>query len=131
MSDDPVKTLDRNQAHQTRAGKIRVEVTAEVNITAPIARRLVNVELMKKVGQMVMAGEPDLVIERERVLWKVPFWVVPPEDDPNTYPTGTHALVDAISGIYVMSKKEIETLKAVARPILDKLYPESEEGFVE
>ena len=131
MSDDPVKTLDSNQAHPERAGKIRVEVTAEVNITAPIARRLVNVELMKKVGQMVVTGEPDLVRERERVLWKVPFWVVPPEDDPNIYPTGTHALVDAISGIYVMSKKEVEALKTVARPILDKLYPEPEEGFVE
>jgi hypothetical protein len=39
--------------------------------------------------------------------------------------------VDAISGIYVMSKKEIEALKAVTQPILNRLYPEHEEGFVE
>jgi len=105
--------------------------SADVNITAPIARRLVNVELMKKVGQMIMAGEPELLIDGQKVYWNVPFLVVPPIGDPHTYPTGTYALVDARSGLYGMGEREIEALKAVARPILDQLYPEPEEGLVD
>jgi hypothetical protein len=115
----------------TTAGRVQVHVTADVNITAPIARRLVNVELMKKVGQMIMAGEPELLVDGQRVYWKVPFLVVPPLGDPHTYPTGTYALVDARSGLYGMGEREIEVLKAAALPILDRLYPEPEEGLVD
>jgi hypothetical protein len=57
------------------SGWVRVQVTADVNITAPIARRLVNTELMKKVGQMIMAGEPELLIDGKKVYWKVRFWL--------------------------------------------------------
>ncbi|MDA1190092.1 MAG: hypothetical protein O3A46_00235 [Candidatus Poribacteria bacterium] len=112
-------------------GRIRVRVDADVNIAAPIARRLVNVELMKKIGQMVMTGEPELLVEGEHVYWKVPLLVVPPEDDPNTYPTGRFAYVDAIAGRYALTKTENEALRKAAYPILKELYPEPEEGMVE
>jgi hypothetical protein len=52
---------------------------------------------------------------------------VPPEKNPKIYPTGKYALVDALSGIYIISKREIEELKAAARPILHRLYPDLEE----
>lgn len=129
-----VKKLNKSKAGQAGQaivsagrGRIQVQVTADVNITAPIARRLVNTELMKKVGQMIMAGEPELLVDGQKLYWKVLFLVVPPEGDTNIYPTGKHALVDALSGIYVMSKKEIEELKAASDPILDHLYPELKE----
>ena len=106
-----------------QSGKIQIQVIADVNITAPIARRLVNTELMKKVGQMIMAGEAELLIDGQKIYWKVPFLVVPPDGDNKTYLTGQHALIDAISGIYLMSKKEVEELKSSSDPILDRLYP--------
>jgi hypothetical protein len=105
-------------------GRIQVQVTADVNITAAIARRLVNIELMKKVGQSVMAGEPEIYIDGQQFFWKVPFLVVPPDDDLSTYPTGRYALVDAISGCYVLDKASITELKAATRPILYQLYPD-------
>lgn len=123
---DKVKRQNEAQSGQamaSKAGRVQIQVTADVNITASIARRLVNTELMKKVGQMIMAGEPELLVDGQKIYWKVPFLVVPPENDPKTYLTGRYALVDAISGIYMLGKKEIEELKAVARPILHQLYP--------
>ena len=69
-------------------GRIRVQVTTDVNIAAPVARRLVNTELMKKVGQMVMAGEPELFVDGQKVYWKAPLLIVPPDGDANAYPTG-------------------------------------------
>lgn len=126
MSATAKKTNEAQSGQTVVSGKVQVQVIADVNITAPIARRLVNIELMKKVGQMIMAGEPELLIDGQKVYWKVLFLVVPPDNDPNTYPTGKYALVDAISGIYILGKKEIEELKAASDPILDRLYPELE-----
>ena len=127
---DATKKPTKSQAGQAIAsegrGRIQVQVTADINIAAPIARRLVNTELMKKVGQMIMADEPELLVDGQKVYWKVPFLVVSPEGDTKIYPTGKHALVDALSGIYIMSKKEMEELKAASDPILDQLYPELE-----
>ena len=111
-------------------GRIRVQVTADVNIAAPVARRLVNTELMQKVGQMVMAGEAELLVDGQKVYWKVPLLVVPPDGDANVYPTGRCALVNAYSGIYVLNKKEVEALKSAARPLLYRLYPDLPEGWI-
>ncbi len=106
---------------------IQVEIKAEVNITAVIAKRLVNIELMEKVGQMIMAGEPELAIDGQKIYWKVPFLVVPPDNDPNLYPTGSYAFVDAISGIYVLDEEAQKELITLSDPILDRLYPELKE----
>lgn len=86
---------------------------------------------MKKVGQMVVAGEPELSDERGSIHWKVPLLVVPPDGDSRTYPTRTHALVDAVSGLYSMSRREVEQLEAASEPILQRLYPELEEWIEE
>lgn len=119
------KKVKAAQAGQTPVkGQVRIQVTADVNITAPIARRLVNLELIKKVGDLIMTGESELVVDGTKVYWKVPLLVVPPDEDENTYPTGEYALVDAISGLYVLEEEAIEKLKEAARPILDRLYPD-------
>jgi hypothetical protein len=106
-------------------GRIQVQVTADVNITAAIARRLVNTELMMKVGQGVMTGEPRIYIHGTDIYWEVPLFVVPPDDDDNTYPLGKSAFVDAIAGRYVLTEGEIQEIRAISRPILGKLYPET------
>ena len=124
MSEVAVNAVDERQARQAVKGEIHVEITADVSITASIARRLVNTQLMLKVGQMIVAGEPELVTEGQTVYWKVPLWVAPPAHDPTIYPTGTYTLVDAILGTYMLSKQDIEEVKAAARPLLYQLYPD-------
>lgn len=56
MSATAKKTNEAQSGQTVVSGKVQVQVIADVNITAPIARRLVNIELMKKVGQMIMEG---------------------------------------------------------------------------
>lgn len=124
MSEVAVGAVDEKQAQPLASDRIHVEITADISITASIARRLVNTQLMLKVGQMIVAGEPELVTEGQTVYWKVPLWVAPPAHDPNIYPTGKYALVDAVLGTYMLSKQEIEELKAAARPLLYQLYPD-------
>lgn len=91
-------------------------------ISAVEARRLVNIELMKKVGQMIMAGEPEQLIEEGKVYWKVPFLVVPPDVDTNVYPIGKYALIDSTQENYELDEREKEEIKAASRPILYELY---------
>jgi hypothetical protein len=106
---------------------IEVTIKAEVGISARVARRIVNVELIKKVGDLIMTGTPELFMDGKKLYWKVPFLAVPPDDDANTYPTGQSALVDAHSGLYVLEEEDIVCLKTAARPILTQLYPDLEE----
>ena len=102
---------------------ITIQITATLGVNAEVARRMVNVELMMKVGQLVIAGEPFWVIEGERVFWKVPLFVASPSGDGNTYPLKLFTLVDAISGMYVMNPEFAEAVKRESIPIVQKIYP--------
>jgi hypothetical protein len=104
----------------------KIQVVANISINAKIARRLVNVQLMRKVGQMIITGEPEIAVDGESIYWKVPLFVSPPDDDENIYPLKTAVFVDAISGIYVMEAGFVEQLRAESTPILRQLYPELE-----
>lgn len=104
----------------------RIQVIANISINATVARRLVNVQLMKKVGQLIITGEPDIAMDGENIYWKVPLFVVPPDGNDKTYPLQHAAFVDAISGIYIMAPDFIEKIKAESTPILYQLYPNLE-----
>ena len=100
------------------------EVTVTAVVTARDAKRIVNKELLeKKVGGLVLAGQPTLFVDQEqaRVCWKVPFIVSPPPNDPHTYTTGVYAKVSVSSGQYSMTDDEIQQIRAAARPIIVKL----------
>ena len=103
---------------------ITIQITATLSINAEVARRMVNVELMMKVGQLVITGAPELVIEGQRVFWKVPLFVASPTGDHNTYPLKLFALVDAVSGMYAMEQKFAETVKRESNPIVQRIYPQ-------
>jgi hypothetical protein len=75
---------------------------------------------------MIIPGEPEIIIKREKVYWKVPLFVVSPDGDENTYPLKLSAFVDAISGVYIMEPDFVEKLKAESTPILYQLYPNLE-----
>ena len=104
-----------------------VTIKANLGVSDRVARRIINVEIMKKVGDLIVADVPKLFMKDDRLYWRAPLLVVPPDDNPNTYPTGEYALVDAHSGIYVLKEQEVARLKAVSRPILTRLYPDLEE----
>jgi len=114
------------QTVETRDMPMEVNIKASLGISDRVARRIVNVEIMKKIGDLMVAGVPKLYMKENRLYWRLPFLVVPPDGDPNTYPTGEYALVDAHSGIYVLEEQDVVHLKAVSRPILTRLYPDLE-----
>ena len=104
----------------------QIQVIANISINAKVARRLVNVQLMKKAGQMIITGKPEIKIDDDKIYWKVPLFVVPPDGDDKTYPLKQTALVDAISGAYVMAPDFVQKIKAESTPILRQLYPNLE-----
>lgn len=56
----------------------KVEVTSQFNVTAFVAIQKVNRFLLSEVGNLLGAGEPELVIAEE-LLWRVPvLYALPP-----------------------------------------------------
>jgi hypothetical protein len=113
--------------HQMNIG-VKVQITGDRIISSTEARRAINRELVRKMGDLITCGEPQLFIdEAESVIyWKAPFLVQPPDDDYNIYPTGNYAMVDALTGEYRLEVKTIEDIKNVAEPIIHRLYPDME-----
>jgi hypothetical protein len=62
-----------------RTGQLQIEVhlSAEVNVTAMIARRKVNAFLAANVGNLLLADEPVLTLG-ERIVWRVPIDLTAP-----------------------------------------------------
>jgi hypothetical protein len=62
-----------------RTGQLQIEVhlSAEVNVTAAIARRKVNAFLATNVGNLLLADEPVLTLG-ERIVWRVPVDLTAP-----------------------------------------------------
>lgn len=111
-------------AHDT----LEIQITGDKIIPPRDARRAVNRELARKMGDLIITGEPALFIdEAERMIyWKVPFLVQPPDDDDATYSTGQYAMIDALSGEYQLKKAAISAIEAAAEPIIYRLYPDME-----
>ena len=51
--------------------KIHMEVNAKFNVTAPIAQQKANQFLLLRVGNMLSAGKPELLIQ-DPIQWRVP-----------------------------------------------------------
>ena len=113
--------------HQMNIG-LEVKITGDQIISSSEARRAVNRELVRKMGDLIICGEPQLFIdEAESVIyWKVPFLVQPANDDNHIYLTGKDARVDALTGEYRLEANAIEVIKIAAEPIIHRLYPDME-----
>jgi galactose-1-phosphate uridylyltransferase len=98
-----------------------MKVTVEVEVTPRDAKKAVNVWLLQRLGQMLQADEPKLLIDEDRVFWHVPIVVATPDHAP-VGPIGT-LQVDAIEGTVVASSADLEQLRNAAELILLKLYP--------
>jgi len=110
--------------HQAIEKPITLNVKLYVGIDAETARRLVNIQLMLKFGQLVITEEPELYIDKQDIYWKVPLRVVSPDGDDNRYFLQQCALVDAITGHSNMDEQFLTELRAEARPLLRRLYPD-------
>ncbi len=64
---------------QTGQLQIDIHLSAEINVTATIARRKVNAFLATYVGNLLLADEPVLTMG-ERIVWRVPIDLTAPPD---------------------------------------------------
>lgn len=55
------------------AVKIDIQVTARLNVSARAARQKVNSLVLREVGTGIGGAEPSLVVEQQRILWRVPL----------------------------------------------------------
>jgi len=74
----------------------KVEVKGELNFTAFVARQRVNHYLVMYVGNLLRAGEPDLLVSNDLLQWDVPVLYSLP--DYGTLGQVGHILVDAQNG---------------------------------
>lgn len=61
---------DRRQQHATT---MTFQAPASLNISAEEARRLVNQQVVTELGTGLIARDPELTTDRERVVWRVPI----------------------------------------------------------
>lgn len=107
---------------------LEIHITNEKMMPPRHGRRAVNRELVRKMGDLIITGEPTLFIDEAEgvIYWKVPFLVQPPDDDEGIYLTGQYAMVDALSGEYQLKEEAIEAIETAAKPIIHRLYPDME-----
>ncbi len=74
---------------------MKIEVSADVNVSAFVARQKANGFLILQIGDQLAAGEPELHIERE-LSWRIPVFFSPSRQG-NLGIVG-HLLVNANTG---------------------------------
>lgn len=72
-------TKDSNAVSETTPVHLRFHVVATLNITARDARRQVNRQVVARLGTGLVAQDPDLVIDGEPIVWRVPIVLSLPE----------------------------------------------------
>lgn len=75
-------TLTGDDLHNTEIIKIQIEIDVTVNISAQNARRKVTAWLVGEVGNMLIGGTPQLVINRQSNVWRVPVILTSSEAGP-------------------------------------------------
>ena len=66
-----------------RSGRVEVNInlSADVHVTAMIARRRVSRLVINEIGNLLYGGEPSLVVG-ERICWRVPVLLAYPDTGP-------------------------------------------------
>jgi len=93
-----------------RTGRLQMDLhlSIEVNVTAAIARRKVNAFLATHVGNLLLAGDPVLMLS-DRIAWRVPVdLTAPPEGRLGRV---GEVDVDAESGELLLSEAQIEEIR--------------------
>ncbi len=108
-----------------RAGQITVNISlsADVHITATMARRRVSRLVISEVGNLLYGGEPSLVVG-ERLCWRVPVLLAYPD----TGPVGqVGALdVDVETGEILVSPEQLAEISDYAHYLAQRTSPAAE-----
>jgi hypothetical protein len=54
---------------------VTIHISSTLNVTAFTARQKVGGMALSRIGTGIGAGEPELVMSRERVVWRVPLFL--------------------------------------------------------
>jgi hypothetical protein len=77
--------MDTQSDKFTRPSPSRIEVSisasADIHITATVARRRVSRLVISEIGNLLYGGEPSLVVS-ERICWRVPILLAYPDTGP-------------------------------------------------
>jgi hypothetical protein len=110
-------TVENFQPPHGAKVNIRIEVTADVRISAETARDIAADFLLMKVGNLLMAGAPDLRVG-DRMLWEVP--VILGNAARGTLGEVGELLVDAETGEVLFTEEDRRKIKANARAIAER-----------
>lgn len=94
---------------------VTVHVSSTLNVTAYTARQQVGGLALSKIGTGIGADEPELIMSRERIVWRVPLFLALPE----LGRLGSIGAidVDAQTGEVLADDRLIETLSHNARQL--------------
>lgn len=89
--------------------KMEVSISSHINVTSIAAKRQVNRLLLERVGNLLYAEEPNLLVGT-RLLWRVPVWLGLPTRGP-VGSVGTID-VDAQSGEILFTPQQLAEMGA-------------------
>ena len=102
-----------------------IQAVVNVNSGAYHAQKQVNMAIMRKIGQLIIAQKPqELVVAGEKIYWKVPLSIANLTGDDEKYPLQSYALVDAITLRFDMSNEFAQRIITESTPTIRRLYPE-------
>src|SRR5687768_6236481 len=61
--------------------EVNIQVSADINISAAVARRRVSRLVVSEIGNLLYGGEPTMIIGK-RICWRVPVWLAYPSTGP-------------------------------------------------
>lgn len=108
-------TLEHTSIPQ--GASLRLEVSAQFNITPFVARQRVNRYLLERVGNLLGSGEPELKVGT-RLIWRVPVLYALP--DRGILGEVGYLLLDAQTGeLLVEESTPVEELRKNADRLID------------
>ena len=97
---------------------VKIEVTAQINVSAFVARQKANRFLITQVGDQLGAGEPELVIG-PKVSWRVPAQYAPSRK--GVLGIVGHLMIDADTGeVIIADNRTAEDLLTGAEALYER-----------
>jgi hypothetical protein len=113
-------TLEFMRAPRGAKVEIKVEVTAEMRVTANDARELADEFLLMEVGDLLSAGEPSLRVG-DRLAWEVPILLSSASH--GTLGEVGRLVVDAETGEIRFTEQDRQEVKASAKALSGSTAP--------
>jgi hypothetical protein len=108
--------------HSSRV-EVSINISADVHVTATVARRRVSRLVISEIGNLLYGGEPSLVIG-ERICWRVPVLLAYPD----TGPVGQAGTldVDVETGEVLVTPEQLAEITDYAHYLAQRTAPATE-----